>query len=63
MTGIQFVTDGKGSKVAVLIDLKRHGARLTDFWDGVVSESRRKEAGIPLEKVKADLVKRGRLRE
>jgi len=63
MTGVQFVTDSKGRKVAVLIDLKKHGARLQDFWDGLVSESRRGEPGIPLEKVKADLVKRGRLRD
>ncbi len=63
MTGVQFVTDGKGRKVAVLIDLKKHGARLEDFWDGLISESRRKEVGIPLEKIKADLVKRGRLGE
>ena len=63
MTGVQFVTDGKGWKVAVLIDLKKHGARLKDFWDGFVSESRRGEVGIPLEKVKADLVKRGRIRD
>jgi len=63
MTGIQFVTDDKGRKVAVLINLKKYGARLEDLWDGLVSESRRKEKGIPLEKVKADLIKRGRLRE
>ena len=63
MSGIQFVTDEKGRKVAVQIDLKRHGAVLEDFWDGLVSESRRKEKGIPLGKIKADLVKRGRLRE
>jgi hypothetical protein len=62
MTGVQFVTDAKGRKVAVLIDLKKHGARLQDFWDGLISESRRKEKGIPLETVKADLIKRGRLR-
>ena len=62
MTGVQFVTDRKGRKVAVLIDLKRHGARLQDFWDGLISESRRKETGISLGKVKADLAKRGRLR-
>ena len=62
MTGIQFVTDDKGRKVAVLIDLKKHGARLQDFWDGLISESRRKEKGMPLAKVKADLIKRGRLR-
>jgi hypothetical protein len=51
-----------GRKVAVQIDLKKHGAALEDFWDGLISESRRKEKGIPLEKIKADLVKRGRLR-
>jgi len=62
MTGVQFVTDSKGRKVAVLVNLKKHGARLQDFWDGLISESRRREAGIPLEKIKADLIKRGRLR-
>ena len=62
MTGIQFVTNDKGHKVAVLIDLKKHGARLEDFWDGLVSESRREERGIPLAQAKADLVKHGRIR-
>jgi hypothetical protein len=62
MTGVQFVTDSKGRKVAVLIDLKKHGARLQDLLDGLVSESRRAEIGIPLKKVKADLVRHGRLR-
>ena len=62
MTGIQFVNDAKGRKVAVRIDLRKHGDVLADFWDGLISESRRKEKGVPLEKVKADLIKRGRLR-
>jgi hypothetical protein len=62
MTGIQFITDDKGRKTAVVIDLKKYGSRLEDFWDGLVAESRRKEKGIPWEQVKADLVKRGRLR-
>ena len=62
MGGVQFVTDEKGRKTAVLIDLKRYGALWEDFWDGVVSESRRGERGIPLEKVKADLIKRGCLK-
>jgi len=63
MVGIQFVTDEKGRKVAVQIDIKKHGAVLEDFWDGLISESRRKQKGIPLQKIKADLVKSGRLRE
>jgi hypothetical protein len=55
------MTSEKGRKVAVQIDLKKHGARLEDFGDGLISESRRKEKGIPLEKIKADLEKRGRM--
>ncbi len=62
MTGIQFLTDAKGRKVAVQIDLRKHGALWADFYDGLVSEKRRKEKGVPLETVKLDLMKRGRLR-
>jgi len=62
MTGIQFLTDEKGRKVSVVIDLKKHGAALEDFWDGLISESRRKEKGVPFETIKAELVRRGRLR-
>ena len=63
MTGIQFVTDEKGRRVAVQIDLKRHKALWEDIQDVLVSRSRRHEKGIPLDKVKADLVKRGKLRD
>ena len=62
MSGIQFVTDEKGRKVGVLIDLKKHGAIWEDFWDGLVSESRRPGKGKPVARNKADLVKRGPLR-
>jgi len=60
MTGSQFVTDEKGRKVGVLIDLKKHGAIWEDFWDGLVSESRRKEKGIPYEQYRASRLKRSR---
>ena len=62
MTGIHFVTDERGRKVAVQIDLKKHGARLEDFWDGLISESRRKEKGIPYEQYRATRLKRTRPR-
>jgi hypothetical protein len=62
MTGIQFLTDERGRKVAVQIDLRKHGVLWEDFYDGLVSERRRKEKGVSLETVKADLIKRGRLR-
>jgi hypothetical protein len=62
MTGIQYVTDEKGRKVAVLIDLKKYGAIWEDFWDGLVSESRRKEKDIPYEQYRASRLKRSRPR-
>ena len=62
MTGIQFLTDKKGRKIAVQIDLRKHGQIWEDFYDGLVSERRRKEKGVSFGTVKADLAKRGRLR-
>jgi hypothetical protein len=61
MTGIQYVTDGKGRKVAVQIDLKQHRELWEDIADVLVSRSRQHEKRIPLDKVKAGLVKSGKL--
>jgi hypothetical protein len=47
VTGIQYLTDEKGHKVAVQIDLKTHGAMWEDFRDGLVAESRRKGKSVP----------------
>ncbi len=62
MIGIQFLTNEKGRKVAVQIDLRKHGALWEDFYDGLISEKRPKEKSVSFETVKADLIKRGRLR-
>jgi hypothetical protein len=62
MSGIQFVTDDKGRKVGVLIDLKKHGTIWEDFWDGLVSESRRKEKGVLYEQYRTNRLKRSRSR-
>jgi hypothetical protein len=61
MTGIQYVTDEKGRKVAVQIDLKRHRQLWEDIEDVLVSRSWRDEKRIPLEKVKTGLIKSGKL--
>jgi hypothetical protein len=61
MNGIRFVTDGKGRKVAVQIDLKKHRELWDDIEDVLVSRSRRHEKGVPLAKVTAALIKSGRL--
>ena len=62
MTGIQFITDESGHKTAVVINLKRHRALWEDIQDVLVSQSRKREKSIPLEKVKADLIRRRKLR-
>ena len=61
MTGIQFVTDEKGRKVAVQIDLTKHRGLWEDIQVVLVSQSRRHEKRIPLDKVKAALIKSGKL--
>jgi hypothetical protein len=43
MTGIQYLTDEKGRKVAVLIDLTKHWGLWEDIQDVLVSRSRRYE--------------------
>ena len=53
---------GKGRKVGILIDLKKHGAIWEDFWDGLVSESRRTEKGHPLRPIPRNRLKRIRQR-
>jgi len=62
MTGIQFVTDEKGRKIAVQIDLKKHKQLWQDIEDVLISRSRRNEKRVSLSKVKAALVKSGKLR-
>jgi hypothetical protein len=63
MTGIQFVTDDKGRRVAVQIDLKKYGSVWEDFWDGLIAESRSKEKAIPYEEYRAKRIKRSRPRD
>ena len=62
MTGIRFITDEKGRKTAAILDLRKHRELWEDIEDILVSRSRRREKRIPLEQVKADLIKSGKLR-
>lgn len=63
MEGIKFVTDADGKKVAVQLDLKKHGGLWEDIQDGLVAENRRHEKSIPWEQVKAGLIKSGKFRK
>lgn len=59
--GIQFVTDEKGKKTAVLIDLKKYGKLWEDFYDALIAKEREKEPTVPLEVVQMRLRKLGKL--
>jgi len=59
--GIQFVVDEKGRKLAVQLDLRQHRQLWQDIEDVLVSRSRSSQKRVLLEKVKARLIKRGKL--
>jgi hypothetical protein len=61
MTGIQYVTDEEGRRVAVQIDLRKHADLWEEFEDLLVSESRRHEESIPIEEVEKRLRERNKL--
>jgi len=61
MEGIQFVTNDKGQKVAVLIDLHKYGEVWEDFYDSLTARLRAKEPRETLEAVKKRLRKQGKL--
>lgn len=52
MQGIQFVVDDKGEKTAVVIDLKERADIWEDFYDGLISESRKDEERVSWHNVK-----------
>ncbi|MFZ5820586.1 MAG: hypothetical protein ACOYYJ_11875 [Chloroflexota bacterium] len=61
MEGIQYVTNDKGQKVAVLIDLKKYGEVWEDFYDILTARARANEPRETLEEVKALLKKQGKI--
>ncbi len=62
MNGIQYLTDEKGRKTSVLIDLRKHKKLWEDFQDILVAERRAKEPRYSFEEVTRDLRKSGKLR-
>jgi len=59
MAGIKFVTNEKGQKVAVQIDLKKLGDLWEDFYDNLIAKQRIDEPRESLDSVKAILRKIG----
>ena len=61
MEGIQFVTNDKGQKVAVMIDLRKYGELWEDFYDSLTARLRADEPRETLASVKKRLRKQGKL--
>lgn len=60
MEGIQFVVDDKGQRVAVQIDLTKHGEMWEDFYDSLTARARAEEPRETLDSVKERLRKLGK---
>ncbi len=61
MEGIQFVTNDRGQKVAVMIDLHKYGELWEDFYDSVTARLRAKEPRETLDSIKKRLRKKHKL--
>ena len=53
LEGIRYLTDERGNKPAVQIDVRKHRAVWEDFQDVLVAESRGGEKSVSLDRVKA----------
>jgi hypothetical protein len=62
MKGINFIVDEQKQKIAVVIDLKNYGELWEDFYDVLLAEQRKDEPRDALENVKAELLKKGKLK-
>ena len=61
MQGIQFLTNDKGERVAVQIDLRKHAAVWEDVYDSITARNRSSEPRESIESVKERLIKRRKL--
>lgn len=57
MKGVEFVVDDSGKRKAVIIDLEQWGDLWEDFYDVLVSESRKNEPTVPWSELKAETEK------
>ena len=61
MEGIQFLTNDEGERVAVQIDLRKHGDVWEDVYDSLTARKRSREPRESLDSVKERLIKRRKL--
>jgi len=62
MKGIRYLVDNDGQKVAVVIDLKKHGELWEDIYDALTAAQRRDEPRHTLDAVRKRLERTGKLK-
>jgi len=63
VSGIQFVTDSDGNRVAVLLDLGKWSELWEDIYDNIVADSRSEEPRASLAEFESELRTEGLLNE
>ena len=61
MEGIQFLTNDKGERVAVQIDLRKYGDLWEDVYDSLTARKRSREPRESLDSVRERLIKQQKL--
>ena len=61
MEGVSFVTNTRGRKIAVQLDLDKYGELWEDIYDSITARERAREPRSSFEAVKARLRRRGKL--
>lgn len=57
MKGINYLTDEKGNKTAIVINLKNYKEQVEDFLDGLEASSRLEEPSVDFEKAVNKILK------
>jgi hypothetical protein len=63
MEGVSFVTNPRGKKIAVQLDLEKYGEIWEDIYDSLTARERAHEPKSTLDEVKARLRRRGKLND
>jgi len=64
MKGVNYITNDKNHKTAVVIDLKKlenYNDLIEDLFDVIIAEARKDEPSIAWEEIKKKLKKKGKL--
>lgn len=57
MKGINYITDTKGNKTAVVISMKNYKEEVEDFLDGLEAQNRLEEPAVDFEKAVSKILK------